>query len=351
MVPGELFPLFRQLCREHGLDLQQHSPPVDVSPDVSVYDAAFALDSGDVRLRVAEVIQPRIHAGSVLRIMAMEGTNFLLMPKISRRFSTELRALGVDHADAYGRVSLRAPTMLVEIEGNRVSNRNFDTDLAQFLDQHSRTSAIDLTSPKTAQIVFVLLSWPKLLRAPLRQISEIAGVSLGLVSRTITYLAETGFLIDGKGWTRSGRRQTAQAWLATYPSKLGPLLNLAFLEGPGPADIDVSDGMFSGGLAIPWLMNPATTTVYVNSTSASFLRRNRLRKGDHPNVLLKKLFWQTPPEEFSDVETFRGENTPVAPPLMVYADLISSDDPREQEMANVYLREEPRLQWLGNGNI
>lgn len=351
MARGELFPLFRQLCLEQGLVLQQHSPPVEVSTDVSVYSAAFVLDSGDVRLRVAEVMQPRIQVSTVLGMMAMEETNFLLMPKISTRLSTELRALRVNHADVYGRLSLRATNMIVELEGNRAPDRSYDPDIAEFLNQHGRPSAIDITSPKTAQIVFVLLSWPNLLRAPTRQVAEIAGVSLGLVSRTITYLAETGLLSPGKGWTKSGRGQTAQAWLATYTSKLRPSLDLAFLEGPAPTDIDISDGTLSAGLAVPWLMNPATTTVYVKNTSASFIRINRLRKGDHPNVLLRKLFWQTPPAEFSDAETFRGGNPAVAPPLIVYADLISSDDPREQEMASVYLREEPRLQWLRNGTI
>lgn len=338
-----IFPIFQRSCLDYGIHAEQVSRRQHDTDKITTYDIVIGLDASQVSMRVAEVMEHSAHATTAQVIMHSKDASFLLMPRITSRLSSELRTLGINHGDVYGRLSLRSTGLLIEVDGRSPLKRSTDAELSEWINEPKRPSAIDLLSPKSAQIVFCLLTWPRLLMVPSRKIAETAGASLGLVSRTINHLTDLGHIDEGKGWTRSGRIQMAQAWLATYPSKLGPALNLGLLEGPSPSGIEVQDGVLSAGSAIPWLIRPAITTVYVADTSAAFLRANRLRKGERPNVFLRRQFWRTPAEEISGSTI--GE-LPTAPPLLVYADLLSSDDPREQEMARVFLREEPRLNWL-----
>jgi hypothetical protein len=181
-------------------------------------------------------------------------------------------------------------------------------------------------------------------------ISEVAGVSLGLVPRTVGYLEEQGLLRD-RTWVDSGRLIVAQAWLASYRNKLGPSLQLALMEGPVDATFKIEDATLGGGSAVSGLIQPAVATVYVPDLTADFVRVNRLRKGDRPTVELRRRFWRTPREEFWDTHWQSSGGAATAPPLLVYADLITSQDPREREVALVFLQEEPRLQWLSQSAI
>lgn len=348
MASSVMFSAFQRACVAHGWKVER-GPALSAGHPFPSYEAL--LDLGDVRvpLRVVEIERYPLSSDLAISVAREDGADFVLAPRIGSKQSSEFRTLSMNHADLNGRISLRSPHAVLEMEG-RSGGSPVENAFSVWLQDHKRSAVVDLTSPKSAQLIFCLLTWPKLLKAPTRMISDVAGVSLGLVPRTVGYLEDQGLLRD-RTWVDSGRLIVAQAWLASYRNKLGPSLHLTFMEGPDDGSFKIEDATLGGGSAIHGLIHPAVSTVYVPDLTAKFVRVNRLRKGDRPTVELRRLFWRTPPEEYWDFHWHAPGEIATAPPLLVYADLITSQDPREREVANVFLQEEPRLHWLSPSAI
>ncbi len=344
MEPDILLKNFLRQCQDHGW-LAKRTSPVRNNP-FSNYKLQLLVEDIEAKLSTVEIEEYPLSSDLALSVARASNANFVLAPKISPILSSQLRSMQINHADLTGRISIRSPGLVLEMDRRPKSEDSF----RMWLNEHDRTSTVDLTSPKTAQLVFCLLTWPQLLTAPTRLLAEVAGVSLGLVPRAIRHLEKTD-MVYKRQWVGSGRAMTAQAWLAAYRSKLGPSLSLDLMEAPFGLDLNFSDATVSGGSAVPELIRPRTATVYIRSLKSDFVRANRLRRSPSPNVELRKQFWTLPPEEFWGEHhrvpgSYLLPHQTAAPPLLVYADLISSIDSREQETARVFLREEPRLQWL-----
>ncbi|WP_248759185.1 type IV toxin-antitoxin system AbiEi family antitoxin [Pseudarthrobacter sp. SSS035] len=343
MAKSVVFSEFQQLCRQRGWVLAAISEPQRQGPALSTYSARLVLGAADVELNIAEVDAPKLAIADGLSILQNFKSDFLLTRALTTKTSDRLRELGVNHGDLSGRLSIHAPNVVIELEKRPGS----DPAITKTTNQRQHGSAgngvilapMDILSPKSSQLVFVLLAWPELLHAPMRKIAEAAGVSVGLVPRTLQHLVREGALDSQRQWTARGRRQIARAWLASFPSRLRPSLYLDFLEGPPSAALQIHNAVASGGMAVPHLISPSISTFYVPEILPDLIRDNRLRRGPQPNVRILRRFW--------DDKVAWAEDSPrLAPPLLIYADLLASDDPREQEVAIVYLQKEPELQWL-----
>jgi hypothetical protein len=346
MDPDVLFENFLRQCRDQGWFVRR----IGTIRNKPLPNYKLRLVIGDVEatLNAVEIGEYPLPPNLALSVARASNANFVLAPKIGPMLSSQLRDMQINHADLAGRLSIRSPGLVVEMDPR--SNLKSDDLLKTWINEHDRTTTVDLTSPKTAQLVFCLLAWPRLMKAPTRLLAEVAGVSLGLVPRAIRYLEETG-MVHERQWVDSGRALTAQTWLAAYRSKLRPTLSLDQMESPFGLDLNLADATVSGGSAVPELIHPRTATIYIPSLTSDFIRVNRLRRSSTPNIELRKKFWSLPPDSFlgeprSVDESHLLTNETTAPPLLVYADLISSIDSREQEIASVFVREEPRLQWL-----
>lgn len=349
MAFGVLFSEFQRLCRGHGWALTATSEPQIQAPGLTTYGVVLELGATNVHLDVAEVDAAKVAVTDALSILRNFNCDFLLTRKISSRSSGLLRGLGVNHGDLSGRLIIRAGTVVIELDGHARVGHPISTPTTgppRRRAGESRTPAtVDILSPKSAQLVFSLLAWPDLLKAPMRRIAETAGVSVGLVPRTLGHLIDGGILGTRTQWTKQGRVQMARAWLSAYPSRLCPSLEIDFLEGPPPADLHLHDAVISAGSAIPDLMTASISTLYVADIRPELIRANRLRRGPQPNVRIRRRFWD-------DRQLLAPEgSTKLAPPLLIYADLLTSVDAREQEVANVYLQKEPGLQWLRSGVV
>ena len=344
MVMSVIFAEFQQLCRTRGWVLAATSEPQPQGPALSTYSASLDLGAADVDLNIAEVDAAKLALADGLSILQNFKSDFLLARALTAKTSGRLRELGVNHGDLSGRLTIHAGNVAIELEKRPGSARAITKTTTQ-QQHHSSASdgmsptAVDILSPKSSQLIFALLAWPELLHAPIRKIAEAAGVSVGLVPRTLQHLVREGTIDTRRQWTTRGRRQIAKAWLASYPSRLRPSLDLDFLEGPPSAALQIHNAVASGGMAVPHLISPSVSTIYVPEILPDLIRDNRLRRGPQPNVRILRRFW--------DDKVAWEDNSPrLAPPLLIYADLLASDDPREQEVANVYLQKEPELQWL-----
>jgi hypothetical protein len=190
-----------------------------------------------------------------------------------------------------------------------------------------------------------LLCRPELLNAPYREIVAAAGVALGTVAWAFFDLQGRNYVIGGKQ-TRNRRLlepgRLIDEWVTTYPIKLRPKLNRQRFRAPDPnwwQKARLPNGALWGGEVaanrLTGNLKPATCTIYIDPVTrregvAKLVGEHRLRADPEGEVEILDTFWNFPAEP---------EQPELVPPLLVYADLVTTLDPRNLEIAK-RIREE-----------
>lgn len=253
----------------------------------------------------------------------------LVAPYVTAELATHCReTLDLPFIDTVGNAYLRAPGLYVFVRGERPTR-----PVATAMGTPGRGTATAL------RVVFALLCQPELLNAPYRDIVAAAGVALGAVGWVFFDLQARGYIAGG---TRRRTRRLVEPgrlldeWVTTYPIKLRPKLNPARFRAPDPdwwQKTRLPDGAHWGGeVAAATLtreLKPAAYTIYIGPATrrpgvTALVMEHRLRADPHGELEILDTFWhlapgQTPPE--------------LVPPLLVYADLVATLDPRNLAIA------------------
>ena len=243
-------------------------------------------------------------------------------PPMARR----LRELGIFFADAAGNAYIQAPPLLLWVTGCKPEVR-------------PRTArATRAFQPGGLRIVFALLCKPDLANAPYRELADAAGVALGTVGWVLRDLREEGYLVDlGKRGRRlAERRRLLDAWVDAYARHLRPKLLLGRYRANWPdwwtgARLEIFGARWGGETAAAKLtgyLKPAMGTVYLADDPkliARFVVEFKLLKDPDGDVELRQTFWR-----FDAPHPLL-----LAPPLLVYADLLATGDDRNREAARM----------------
>ena len=231
------------------------------------------------------------------------------------RTTETFRRVGVQYLDARGNAWITFGDVLVDVRGRP------RTDSAQI----ARRPAGNLFSSLRAQVVCVLLAWPRLWNAPRRDLAHAAGVSLGQAHNTMALLAEAGY--DG-GQVRPRQTPLLDLWTAAFPTGLATKLTLAAFHGDIDKVVKGGTVFVSGEKAADDLLRPATLTVYVEKLDPRLPIVNRWRTDLKPNIVVRRKFWRAPDDDTPP------PGLAVAPWPLVYADLMASDDSRVRGAAH-----------------
>lgn len=246
---------------------------------------------------------------------------------ISPRSADSFRRAGIQYVDAAGNAWVEFGDVLIDVRGRRPS-----PDVAR----RPGGKTGNLFSTARAQVAFALLAWPRLWDAPQRDLARAAGVSLGQANNALALFRESGL---GPG--SSGQRaELLNLWAAAFPSGLAQKLTLATYQGSvGPVEkVHAEDAVFvSGEAAAGELLRPASLAIYVKQLDPRLPIVNRWRSDGPPNIAVRRKFWTTPQSTTHDDD---GPLTGVrnAPWPLVFADLLSSDDPRVRGVAAEWMR-------------
>jgi len=129
-------------------------------------------------------------------------------------------------------------------------------------------------------------------------------------------------------------------WVASFPSGLARKLVLGTYQGSIEdfRKVSADDSVFIGGAVVSGevaaadLLRPASLTIYVAELDPMLPVKNRWRSDRDSNITVRRKFWRTPPNETHDYDgPLVGLRN--APAVLVYADLMASDDPRVREAA------------------
>jgi hypothetical protein len=202
-----------------------------------------------------------------------------------------------------------------------------------------------------AKVTFALLCQPELAGEADEIIADVAGVSLGTVCNVFHDLAESDHLESHRsGGRRLVRREDlADTWVERYPGTLRPTFEVGSYQAGHrdwwrSFDVNRYGGYWGGEVAGALYTDhhdPAVATIYVpKPMQLQLIATAHLRKLPRPTggagtVMMLAPFWRHHPGQPGLVH-----------PLLAYADLIASEEPRNIAMARELYRQRlaPRLE-------
>lgn len=281
--------------------------------------------------------------GDIKRQCAQYGDQLLLVaPRVTAEAAEKCRELDLQFIDTLGNAYLRCSGLLVLVKGQRpVAGEDLP------LVEHEGKRAGTATN---LRVFFVLLCKPQLLNAPYRDINRAAGVALGAIGWVFFDLNGRGYITGavgkgkGKGTGKGDRvllqrQKLVQEWVTNYPIKLRPKLNPRRFRAPKTdwwKDVDITQygaqwGAEVAAEKLTGYLRPHALTIYLHREQGlknltRLVAKNKLRADPQGDIEILDAFW-----DFDDEEPIPE----TVPPLLAYADLIATLDPRNLEAATL----------------
>jgi hypothetical protein len=187
---------------------------------------------------------------------------------------------------------------------------------------------------------FALLNRPQLINATHREIAQVAHVALGAVGRVFADLEARGYIRGAPNKRRLLEPERLfDEWVTNYPIRLRPKLNPRRFHATDTdwwhnTHLNDRRAWWGGEVGADRLTNylkPRTCTIYLDPVGRTneqddLIRVHRLRPDLNGEIEFLDAFWHFPPGP-NDANT--------VPPMLVYADLVATLDPRNLEVAKL----------------
>lgn len=304
----------------------------DQHPADAAIDLAYEGKSIRYLVECKTFIDRKVQIDRIRQQMANDATpSLLIAPHLTKELAEHCRATGLQFMDASGNAYLHVPGLFIFITGEKNERKM----------QPSRAPK-GLTNPAALRVVFGLLAHPDDLSSPYKDIARHAGVSLGTVYNVLEDLENRGYLINKKG--SSGRRKLLEAerlteeWAINYPTTLRGKLNGRRFSAPDPSwwkstDLDGFDCAWGSEVAATRMtgyLKPDSQTLYVHPNAMGHVinklaKQHRIRPDEAGHIEILEKFWHW------DAEAMPG----LAPPLLIYSELLALLDPRTRETAQM----------------
>lgn len=265
------------------------------------------------------------------QLTTIDKPGLLIAPHLTKELAQYCKATGLQFLDTSGNAYLQAPRLLVFISGEKSVHK-----------PDSSRAPKGLTNPAALRVVFGLLANPDDLNSPYKDIARHAGVSLGTVYNVLEDLERRSYLINKKG--SSGRRKLLEAerltdeWAINYPTTLRSKLNGRRFSAPESlwwknTDLDEFDCAWGSEVAATKMtgyLKPDSQTLYVHADDMDqvikkLVKQHRIRPDDTGDIEILEKFWHW------DAAIMPG----LAPPLLIYSELLALLDPRTRETAQM----------------
>jgi len=245
---------------------------------------------------------------------------------VSPRTAAALRRGEIQYVDRSGNAYVHFGDVYLSVEGKPPQPGNSRHEYV------GDDPVANLFSPRRAQVIMALITWPELTEAPVRTIADCAGTSVGIAQSTIKLLRSLDLWRREEPWSRD---RLIDGWVASYPEGLGRSLDIDAFEG----DLDLRSirhspsALFVSGEAVSdSLRSHETLTIYTDVFTPDLVVRNRWRRSTTPNIFVRHKFWRSPRRESAP----GGDRLVEAPPIVVYADMMGANDSRVRAAAHEY---------------
>lgn len=280
-------------------------------------------------------IRPQVTKGNKgIILMELKNTSrennlpvLLITKYIPSDISKEYVNEGINYLDVAGNCNIRQKNLVLLVEGKKI-----------IIDKKSN-------QPRAFQeagikLIFQFLVNPEKVQLTYRELAELADISLGSVGIIMTELVDLNFILKTKQKMKlKNTKELLTRWIAAYHDVLRPRLikkQMRFVRQETYNNwknihFDTTKGLafWGGEPAANILTNylqPGIFTIYTDRSWQSF-QDIELVPDENGKIELLDLFWTS--------ETYNG-----IPPVLIYADLMSSGSDRNIETANIIFNNE-----------
>lgn len=234
-----------------------------------------------------------------------------LFPKIKE----ELRQREIPYLEANGNICLKKDGLFLFV----------DTQKPLDIEKNKGNRAFTKTGLK---VLFYLLQHKEAINLPQRELADLTNVALGNIPQIIEGLKETGYLIplNNKNFIWENRKELLERWIAEYATVLRPkLLKERYaLNGNWETIVfDKNKTAWGGEPAADLLTNhlrPEKFLIYTKENRMDLIKNYKLMPDKNGEVEVLEMFWKI-------------NEGKMAPPLLVYADLMLEGGKRNKETA------------------
>ncbi len=291
-------------------------------------DAILGLENEDYKVNFeveVKIFLNRARLGLVVnQLKGMGGIPLLITEYVNPELMETIEDYGINCIDTTGNAYIKVPPLFIKIRGNKRELKKNNKGIFN-------TAAL--------QVIFTFLCNPGIENRTIRVIEENTGVATGTVYNTIQALQEQEYLraMNFKGYKLINKEALLERWVTLYPERLKPKYLIGRYEADENQiknlDLNYFEAKWGGEEAAARLTNYLHSliyTIYIGEKQGEFILRNRLRKDPKGNLILMKKFWN-----FEDLE-----HKEIVHPILVYADLLATGDPRNTETAKIIYEKE-----------
>jgi hypothetical protein len=247
-------------------------------------------------------------------------------PILAERLKTE----NIWFVDTAGNAYIKLAPLFIYIKGNKPIEKPAARTLGRAF------------QPTGLKVIYAFLCNPELVNASYREIAKRSEVALGTVGWVMTDLTQLGNIVDmgHRGRRLKEKKKLLDRWVTAYSEKLRPKLKIGKYKAPNPdwwgkTGLHNQQAYWGGEVAADQLthyLKPETITIYVMKKWVGELTiMNKLRKDPNGDIEILNTFWNV------DNEFNRKE---IVNPILVYADLMATNDPRNIETAKIIYEQE-----------
>jgi hypothetical protein len=299
---------------------------INAYPDIdAIGELRTELASIPLFIELKANLTPAILNLLVHQLKQMPERGLLIADYVNPLMAERLKEMDVWFLDAAGNAYIKALPIVVFIKGNKA------------VDQQTPRPLIRAFSPAGLKVLYALLCKPELVNATYREIAHKTQVALGTVGLVMNDLIDMEYIVDMgvRGRRLKNKKKLLQRWLIAYPEQLRPKQETGRYRADDPnwwqnAELRNVKAYWGSEVAADRLthyLKPETITVYAAEKDAVMLRINhKLRKDPSGDIEILKAFW--------DVEN-EDNQTGIVNPILIYADLMASGDPRNIETAQL----------------
>jgi len=251
----------------------------------------------------------------------------VISPVIYSKIAQKLVDMNVNYLDSLGNVYINEQTIYLQHTGQKPK-------------AGSVTAKSRLFGESGLKLLFALLQDEDAVNFPYREIAKIVAISPASITILFKEMLKNGYLFEDYDDSKRllKKRELLQRWITGYQEILRPKLLIGIYQAVKKdmvrnfADRPIGDwegnwgGEAAAALYTKYIV-PQLLTMYVPADEKSWMKKMGLIPVENnPDMEVFRYFWD------KDHPLFRVEPN-LVPPLIVYAELMSTGDSRNQETA------------------
>jgi hypothetical protein len=266
---------------------------------------------------------------SFLREAITWGSNVLVVTNYaSDNIKQQLRKENVFYLDTSGNAYIKSDQFFIFVQGQKEK-------------EAAKPKVNKVFNATGLKVLFALLNEPEMYTYNYRYIAQHSGVALGSVAAIMQDLKELEYLVqvDEQTWKLKDRKALLDRYVMEYGENLRPKLfagKYRFLNAAShwqDLKLNRHKTYWGGEPAADLLthyLKPEQFILYSSESKAELMKNYRLVPDSGGNVTVYSLFWY--PDKYPKWQL--SVAVPIVPPVLVYADLMLTNDSRTTETAH-----------------